>query len=34
MIDDIPATVFDPFSKLKTAAAAIAQLPALKGRYD
>ena len=34
MIDDIPATVFDPFGKLKAAAAAIAQLPALKGRYD
>jgi len=34
MIDDIPETVFDPFSKLKTAANAIAQLPALKGRYD
>lgn len=34
MIDDIPATVFDPFHKLKTAAAAIAQLPVLQGRYD
>lgn len=32
MIDDIPATVFDPFTKLKRAANALSELPALKGQ--